>query len=298
MITIPGHIHWKINSIEFGNYDLTDYNDNIDFYFQYNNLYDNFDPSITYKQAIINKLENIADKKIALCISGIDSEIVAREAVAQGLTPELYFLDIWGINNYMLNSVQELAKELSLNLNVVSITKDEAYFEAEESYKNFRYNKPTYMILTYLLGKIPEDQWPVVCEGDLTKDTFLYNFYLTKFPRTENSNNGVMITNTEIGYWLWGIKNNKPGDYYFHSSTPELITSCWNDELMNKEFPGTSNRAVINKLWDTSKFKFVSKTTNWDVHHDENKLLRKHIQKKFNLIHKDKILYDIVDISL
>lgn len=297
MVNIPSHINWEINSVKFGNYDNIPIDSEIDFCFSYTDLYKEYDPLVTYKQAVSNKLKSISDKSIALCISGIDSEIVAREAVSLGLKPELYFLDIWGINNYILYTARELASELGLNLNVVSMTRDEAYNEAEVSYQLYRYNKPTYMVLPYLLDKLPDDQWPVVCEGDLTKDNYLYNFYLTEFPKKITPTPGLMVTNTEIGYWLWAIKNNRPGDYYFHSSTTELITSCWNDSDMNKEFPGTNNRSVIDKFWDLSALKFKEKTTNWDVYHKENKLIRKHIQQKFQLAQKNKIFYDIVDLT-
>lgn len=282
---IPKHIEWYIDGVKYAGF--TD-NPEHKFEFKYVGLYDSYNPTVTYKQAIRNKLATLADKPLAICVSGRDSEIIAKEAHDMGLSFELFFLDLWSLNRYVYDLSSELAQSLNAKLNVISVTKDDAYAWAEYWFKKSRVNKPTYLLLPLLLDKIPLDHHIIVGEGDLNKGGASYQDEAI----LAAADDGVVMLNTEISYWLWGMENNRPGDYYFHSSTPELITSVWNNELLYKSYPNIDNRKIITNLWGELIFK--EKTTNWDTEAGvaENFSLRKHLKTKYQIKHN--VYYDVV----
>jgi hypothetical protein len=281
MLTIPQHIKWSINSVDFRNYEGIPYNDDVDFFFDYENLYEGYNPSINYKQAIRNRLMQLSDKKLAICISGIDSEIIAREAKDLGLNFELFFLSNWGINDYMLVLAQQLATELSVNLNVTTVTREDAFDFAKLQYKKVRVNKPTYLISPMLFSVIPEDYYIICGEGDINKSD---GDYKNTNNVAGNTTKFLSMSTTEIAYWLWAREHNRAGDYYFHSSTKELILSSWHDPLTKFDSPFISNRDSIKNLWGDNLI-FKGKTTNWDTEHGqiENFSMRLEIQAEFNL---------------
>lgn len=281
MLAIPQHIKWSINSIDFGDYEGLPYNEPINFFFDYENLYDGYDPSVNFKQAIRNRLMQLSNKKLAICISGVDSEIIAREAKDLGLTFELFFLSNWGLNDYMLALCEQLATELDVKLNVITVTRDDAFTFSKLRYNKVRVNKPTYLILPMLFSAIPEDFYIICGEGDINKSD---GDYQNNTITTEKNIESLSISNTEISYWLWAKQYNRNGDYYFFASTKELILSSWNDTLTEFNFPLISNRASITNLWGDNLI-FKGKTTNWDTEEGklENLLMRLENQVEFRL---------------
>jgi hypothetical protein len=290
MISIPQHIKWSINSVDFGNYEGIPYNDDVNFVFNYENLYEGYDPSVNFKQAIRNRLTQLSDKKLAICLSGIDSEIIAREAKDLGLNFELFFLSNWGLNNYMLALCEQLAIELNIKLNVVTVTRQDAFDFAKLQYQTRRVNKPTYLILPMLFDAIPEDYYIICGEGDINKSGPDYQYAQ---PAVGDS---ISISNTEISYWLWAMQNNRNGDYYFFSSTKELILSDWNSPLTEINFPEISNRNTIKSLWGDNLV-FTEKTTNWDTDTGriENYRMRLENQNVFGLDRIDRgiVIYNV-----
>jgi len=281
MLSIPQHIKWSINSVEFGDYTDVPYNNKVEFLFDYENLYEEYDPSVTFKQAIRNRLMQLSDKKLAVCISGVDSEIIAREAKDIGLNFELFFLSNWGINDYMLTLCQQLSTELDVKLNVVTVTREDAFSFAKEQYDKVRVNKPTYLILPMLFSAIPNDYYIICGEGDINKSD---GDYQNSDIITEQNTKFLSMSNTEISYWLWARQHNRNGDYYFFASTKELILSSWHDPLTTFDLPLISNRDSIKNLWGENLI-FKGKTTNWDTDHGklENLLMRLENQTVFNL---------------
>lgn len=297
-LIIPSHIKWSINSIEYANYTGVDVGVNLDFKFEYTNLYDNYDPSLTFKQAVRNKLSSLSDKKLAICVSGVDSELVAREAVDMGLNVELFFLKMWDINQYIQDRIVELSEQLNVKLNIVEISKNDAWKYAATSYMKYRVRKPTYLLIPYLLDNIDYSYWPIVCEGDMNKDKVMYLNYMKLHNQDMSSlpEKYLMTANTEIAYWLWAIENNRQGDFYFFSSTPELITSAWNDDVFLLDLPGVSNRNTLAKFWDTSSFLFAEKTTNWDLNFEENITLRDYLDEVCGSTKTFEVYYDLISI--
>lgn len=281
MLVIPPHIKWSINSVAFDNYDNVPINTTADFFFTYENLYEGYDPSVNFKQAIRNRLTQLSDKKLAICISGIDSEIIAREAKNLGLSFELFFLSNWGLNDYILALCHQLAEELDVKLNIIPVTRDDAFAYAKIQYKKVRVNKPTYLILPMLFEAIPEDYYIICGEGDINK---MDGDYQNQDIITQENTNCLSISNTEIAYWLWAKEHNRNGDYCFFSSTKELILSSWHDPLTQFRFPFISNRESIRSLWGDHLI-FEAKTTNWDtdIAMAQNLLMRLENQSEYNL---------------
>lgn len=297
-VIVPSHIKWSINSIEYGDYSGIPTGVDIDFKFEYSNLYDNYDSSVTFKQAVRNKLASLSEKKLAICVSGVDSELLAREAVDMGLNVELFFLKMWDINQYIQAPVVKLAEELNVKLNIVEISREAAWEYAALSYMKHRVRKPTYLLIPYLLDNIDESYWPIVCEGDMNKDKEVYLEYMNRAGQdmTNLPETYLMTANTEIVYWLWAKENNREGDFYFYSSTPELVTSAWNDEAFELDLPGVYNRNTLSKFWNTSSFIFAEKTTNWDSNFRENLVLRYHLDETCGAKKEFEVYYDLVSI--
>ena len=288
MISIPQHIKWAINSEEFGNYNNVPIETTANFSFSYENLYEGYDPSVNFKQAIRNRLTQLGNQKLAICISGIDSEIIAREAKDLGLSFELFFLSTWGMNDYMLMQCEQLSRELNSKLNVISVSREDAFHFSKIQYPKVRVNKPTYLILPMLFSAIPEDYYIICGEGDINKGDRDYQNPDIMIPDAGTIDirnpNCITISNTEIVYWLWARENSRNGDYYFFSSTKELILSGWNDPHTEFRFPLVSNRESIKHYWGDNLV-FKGKTTNWDTDlaGQENVLMRLENQAAYGL---------------
>lgn len=289
MLVIPQHIKWRINGVDFGDYSQVPISEDPEFYFEYTDLYNGYDPSINFKEAIRNRLTELSDKKLAICVSGIDSELIAREASSIGLNFELFFLSNWGLNDYMLTLAQQLATELNAKLNVVTITKEETFEFVKKYYLEVRVNKPTYLILPMLFAAIPDDFYIICGEGDINKTAAAY-------PKSISVNTPaskyLTISNTEISYWLWARKNNREGDYYFFSSTKQLILSDWNSPYTIFDCPTVSNRETVKQLWG-DKLAFGNKTTNWDT--DDGKTTNLRIRSNNQLEYRlDRLMKGLV----
>jgi hypothetical protein len=262
------HIYWSVNGYRFGSFD---YKMSASQYFRFDYEIP-FDIVFTdYQTEVRNGLIKIYQKykkTLAICVSGRDSEIILREAVYLGIPCKIYFLDFWGINQWMRKVVEDLSKELSVELIVVSLTEQQCMEEVIfDSYKIMSTLKPTYLCIPYLFKNIPADEFIVAGEGDLAKDNPVYNTFMPK-----NLTNGIPILSSEIVYRIWAQKNERYGEFYFHSSTPELILSAYNHPLVYKSPPMIYTDKMYDQYWPELKFK--QKTANFENSTDTINLIK------------------------
>jgi hypothetical protein len=261
------HIYWAVNGHRFGRFD---YKAAPDQYFKFDYEIP-FDTIFTdYQTEVRNGLIKIYQKykkTLAICVSGKDSEIILREAVYLGIPCKMYFLDLWGINHWMCSKVIELSKELSVELVVVSLTEQQCLEEVIfDSYKIMSTLKPTYLCVPYLFKNIPTDEFIIVGEGDLGKDNPVYSLYWPK------DYNGIPILSSEIVYRIWAQENKRYGEFYFHSSTPELVLSGYNHPLLYRDNPMIYTDKMYNQYWPELKFK--QKTANFENNKDTIDLIK------------------------
>lgn len=260
------HMTWSVNNITFEKIDYTKSMNQI-FKFDYiiprEIKFSNF--KIEVQNAVI-KLYNKYNRTLAICVSGRDSEVIVREAVRMRVPCKIYFLQLWDMNNWMLDIVTDISKELNVKLCVVKLSEKQCMEEVIfKSYKIMPTVKPTYVCLPYLFENIPEDELIVCGEGDVAKDNPIFKKFYTL------GSVGIPILSTEIVYRLWAQENKRYGEFYFHSSTPELIVSAYNNPLVEFTPPSIQTHAMIMHYWPEMKFRV--KTLNWEISPEKNKLI-------------------------
>jgi hypothetical protein len=267
------HITWSANNIEFGKIDYTMCSDQkfkFDYKIPSNIVYSDLKTEVQRGLVAIYEKHK---KTLAICVSGRDSEIIIRECVRLKLPCKIYFLNLWDMNNWMLSIVQDIAKELHVELCVAYLSEQQCMEEVIiNSYKSIQAIKPTYLCLPYLFASIPTDEFIIVGEGDLAKDNPKFAAF---FPPKSL---GIPILSTEVIYRIWAQENKRYGEYYFHSSTPELILSAYNDPLLDICPPSIKTSVMLRHYWPELKFNI--KTLNWENDPSKNLLIRKII---FNL---------------
>lgn len=269
---ISDHIVWSVLGEKYSKLDYSRSQDQ-KFQFDYKIPKDlHFQDYKTEVQSAVVKLFQRHNKTLAICLSGRDSEIIVREAVNMGIPCKIYFLHLWDMNDWMLKIVNDIARELRVELIVVPLSEEQCMEEVIfNSYKIICTVKPTYVCLPYLFDNIPKDELIVCGEGDLAKDNPIFRrFY------KENST-GIPILSTEIAYRIYAQENQRYGEYYFHSSTPELVLAAYNDPRVKFTPPSIQTHGMIMHYWP--KMKFTVKSLNWENGQEKNKLISETLLK-------------------
>ena len=282
-LSMPDHIIWSFNKERFGKISNAV---GSNFEFQYMlDINDIATADIKYaigKTAI--DLYKKANMPFAVCISGADSEVIARESKEIGIPFELYFMDFWGINGHLLKMAGDLAKELNVQLNVVHLSKEEAYERVlVENFKELQAEKPSYLCMPYLFENIPFHNYIIGGEGEPMKGGPEY------FPLADENGlfDGLPISITEVQFRQWALVNNRACEMYFYAASPLLLKSYFYHPLLVKQNKSISTRKLINTIWPNLIFK--EKTANWDNDKDENYKMRIYLRTKLNS--KNKFMY-------
>jgi hypothetical protein len=264
------HIYWTVNGHKYGclDYSLTK---SQHFKFDYEIPLDvTFKDYKTEVQDAVVRLYKKYQRTLAVCVSGKDSEVILREAVKLNIPCRAYFLDIWGLNKDIQETAEKLTDELSMHLNVVHLEESE-FFERDmlETYSIMPVMRPTYLCLPSLFKKIPQDEFIVVGEGDIAKETDWYRKYPKFLYR------GIPILSTEISYRIWAQKKQRYGEYYFHSSTPGLVLSAYNNPLIEREDCIIHSTKMFDHFWPELTFKI--RTDNFERDPDTMKRIIKEL---------------------
>ena len=169
------HISWSINGVDEAGY--TDLSPKPVFKFSYTGVAGST-PADSYKTAINNRLNALVSSgknKLAVFISGKDSEIIAIQCKKLNIDFEMYFLNIPGINDYMIENVNKVSAALSTPVNIITLNKDDVVAFAETSFELTRILKPTYLVVPFMFDKIPADRHIIIGEGDINKDGQSYS---------------------------------------------------------------------------------------------------------------------------
>lgn len=218
---------------------------------------------------IEQELKDLNLKKIALCLSGSDSELIAHFFYMNNIPIEYFFLDIDGINRLELNLCEKISKKYNTNLNVYSISSNELI--SNLIYENFNITKvcwPTYATLPSLIKKIPDDLYIVLGEGDLEKGWPRYKkIYQNKYVNCKNDTNiYIPIHLTEISYNLALKYYNKHGESNFYSKCFDLWYHILNDKnlLTSEGWYYDPKTHIMNKLITNLNLISPLKTMNYD----------------------------------
>jgi hypothetical protein len=271
-LSIPKHVKWAFNKEFFSEISNVEGSS-----FEFNYLFaENDFATNDLKYAIrktITDLYTKGEMPLSICISGADSEIIARETAVLGIPFELYFLNIWDINAKARKMAQDLASELNAKLNIITLTKEEAFDSVlEKNYRNLQAEKPTYLCLPYLLERIPFNTYIIGGEGDPQKSGVDYE----PLANSDGTYNGIPISITEVYYRQWALVNHRACEMYFYAASPLLLKSYFNHPLMIKENKRIDTRNLVNTLWP--KLTFSYKTTNWEDSLESNREVRMHMR--------------------
>lgn len=189
----------------------------------------NFDRITTtdYLDSIDKTVKIISDEmsalnlnKVGLCLSGVDSELIAHYLSINDVITEYFFLDIDGTNSDDLILCQNIAKKYNNKLNVISITIDQLLEEI--IYTNFDITNvcwPTYVTIPTLIQHIPKEYYIITGEGDLEKDSEdrYSKIYQNKIKVHNPDNFYIPVHLTEVAYTRAMIHYEKHGESNFYS---------------------------------------------------------------------------------
>lgn len=220
---------------------------------------------------------NREGKTVALCYNGgLGSEVIARALHRHGIPFELYFLDLWGLNRPHFDQwAGEFAREIGKNIKIFCL--DREYFYEEHAPKTFLETGlalPTYLAITYLFDQIPEDQFIVVGEGDLSR----FGSWLNQSKGNEISRTSLPFSPRQIFYYLWNRTRERAGEFSFFSSTPGLIGAVVEDPLFHCAYPTSDTRALVHAAFPEIRER--PRSTNWDGKaFKENFWVRNHLER-------------------
>lgn len=253
------------------NYELT-----ADFQFKY--FFSDFDPITTnnFFDAVDQTCKDIYNEalsqnlnKIGLCLSGLDSELIAFYLEKNSIPVEYFFLLITGINDKDLEICKIIANKNKKHLNVVSLTIDE--FIDTNIYENFEitYNCwPTYAVIPSLIKKIPDNYYIILGEGDLEKTNLVRyeKIFNAKVKNYDDSNFYVPMQLSEIAYRKSLNFFKKIGESNFFSRNYNLWYHILRDAnlVTNKRYYYDPKTYILKKFAVESNFKFLEKTLNFD----------------------------------
>lgn len=204
-----------------------------------------------------------AGKTIALCYSGgTDSELIARQLFGLGIPFELYFLDIWGINREVFTAFAPVVRSLTgKKVREVRLEKIPFYEgHSLEAFRRFGCELPTPLALSYLFTQIPKDQFIVVGDGDLNRAGGLFRLIAEK--HAAPAGRALPTSVASVFYYLWAEAHEREGEFYFFSSTPELVASVLQSPHFQCDYPLSQTSALIRHHFPEIQPR--AKTTNWD----------------------------------
>lgn len=217
--------------------------------------------------SIFEELKNNNLESVALCLSGIDSELIADSLYRNKIPTEYYFLHILGINDNSLDLVKNISIKYDTKLNLVTIFPSVI---KEYSLENFHKNFvcfPTYSTVPYLLEKIPRNQYTIVGEGDIEKTDILryLKIFNNKVNKYDKNFFYIPIHLSEISYKKTLETNGKLGETNFFSRNFNVWYHLLKDKrlITNEKFYYDPKTVLLKEL---TKGKFLSpiKTLNYD----------------------------------
>lgn len=243
----------------------------------FNYYIEDLDPICTenYLSAIDNTIIKLYNEayafnlsKIALCLSGIDSELIANRMFELGISCEYFFLHIKTINDNHLRCVTEISKKHGVYLNVIDISIDDIFdYILDEIFNICPVWFPGYVVGGIITKFIPDDYYIIIGEGDLEKTDV--NKYLTIYNNSKLNTNDDKITIpihlSEIHYNKCMLNYNKKGESNFYSRDFNTWYHILKDSRLrtnHKFFYDTKSQIIFKDYFDQTIFRV--KTDNFE----------------------------------
>lgn len=255
---LPAYMSWSVNGIERQSFDyFTKQNlplNTLDITFDWSGV--DFSNVGTFREECLNAAKKvIADadgKTIAVSLSGSDSEIIVRCLHLLKANYELYHQTYWFVDddqNHQLINSQKVAHAVNKPLNIIRFTEEESIYAVKKNTIDYGIFSRGYYIILDFWERIPSDRFIVGGEGDLEKSYNGYKkAYIKKFGSIENGIEYIPFASNEILFRIWAQRNERHGQYYFFSSTPELMYATIHDD-------GLISYTNGKFIWDISELK-------------------------------------------
>ncbi len=202
----------------------------------------------TFEKALEEFVDSLPTT-LDICFSGKDSLLLAHYAQLSGRTINLWWLDIANDPNRAV--VTKWARELLCELNIVTLTMEEAVKFAVKNAPIVRVNKPTYLLVPYLFPML--ENFVLIGEGDPEKSAETFpNFVLTPGKLVVNAAEFTYDTSLEAA----GLE----GYGSALSATPALVRTS-QALTVKTESGGLTMAPKYREL--LKDFTFVEKTDNW-----------------------------------
>jgi hypothetical protein len=189
----------------------------------------NFDTVTTsdYFEAVDKSLEDIFQEmdhlnlhKIAICLSGIDSEIIAQRLLKYKKHVEYFFLHVQDINDEHKVLMEKIAENHKVKINIITTTLDFIKNSfSQEVFEFCQMTMATYISIPYLIKNIPNDFYIIIGEGDLEKSNIdkYRTIFNNRISDPKKDEIYVPLHLSEIIYSLSLKKYNKHGESNFYS---------------------------------------------------------------------------------
>lgn len=217
---------------------------------------------------IYDEMTTLNLNKVGLCLSGVDSELIAHYLAINGITTEYFFLDIDGTNSADLILCQNIAKKYNNKLNVISITIEQLLEEI--IYTNFDITNvcwPTYVTIPTLIKNIPNDYYIITGEGDLEKDSDdrYSKIYHDKITVHSPDNFYIPVHLTEVAYKRAMTYYQKQGESNFYSRCFDSWYHILKDTrlITNGQYLYDPKRNIINDIAAKQRLLSPNKTLNY-----------------------------------
>jgi len=225
--------------------------------------------------SIIDEMNVLSLKRVGLCLSGSDSELIAHYLHLNNVPTEYFFLDVENINSLERKLCEEISKKYNTKLNVISITIEELLDKF--IYENFNITPvcyPTYATLPTLIKQIPNDYYIITGEGDIEKGWKRYKIIFNKIITDYNSDYFyVPVHLSEIAYNRALNFYQKHGESNFYSRCFDTWYHLLNhpDMITNGIDMYDPKTKIISKVIKDLKLLSPEKTMNYndtDINHE------------------------------
>jgi hypothetical protein len=204
---------------------------------------------------------------------GIASEALAITLRDLDIPFEMFFLDLWGINQEAFHSWEpNLRKLTGKTVTEISISRGEFYDSIPDFFSTYGIGNPTCIALAHLYRQIPRDSFIVSGGGNPS----------LRAPSTDMTQPSLAYSPAVAFPYLWATHEGRQGEYSFFSSQAELVAAGLGHRIFTKA-PYPEFREIFY-----TEFQEIARrvaTTNWDtpVARRERQLIRSWIlrQKPF-----------------
>ena len=242
----PQHIQWSVNDVPYARF--TDFLDKkIPLTkFDYEIKVDKDIKAKSFREECIEAAKLLPDTKLAIPVSGGDSEIVARACKEAGKDAVIYYEDYpWADVHYSFCS-QAVAHELGYEW--IGLNADLKECQQRMNHYSVKLGSMSrgFLITLGMFDKIPKEQFIVGGLGELEKDGWIYRTTMENCIGEDwDKEITIPCPPTEIVWWLYADMQNRKGMYTFFNSTLPLIKSQATHKKLSY---GKHNKGVCNTI--------------------------------------------------